>query len=107
MKLINLIPFKEAANAAQQLGGMLNLLGRGGDQGPGQALQYGTNIINNYYNTYSSGMSPSMAATSNATGDLNVATTVQIGTDKLDTVVQNSVLRTLKNGMQLQQAGGL
>jgi hypothetical protein len=97
-----------AIGVYQAFGGILNSLGRGGDQGPGQALQYGTNVTNNYYNTYGAGggMSPSMTS-SNTGGNLNVATTVQIGTDKLDTVVQNSVLRTLKNGMQLQQAGGL
>ena len=96
-----------AGNAAQQLGGMLNLLGRGGDQGPGQALQYGTNIVNNYYNSYAGGVSPSMASAANNAGDLNVTIPVNIGGQTIDTVVQNSVLRTLKNGMQLQQAGGL
>lgn len=100
------IDLTNAGNQAYQaFNGILNLLGRGGDQGPGQGLQYGTNITNNYYST-SGGMSPSMASTG---GNTNVIVNTQgmIETTRITELVQEGILRAKYEGRNLNPAGGL
>jgi hypothetical protein len=97
-----------AGNAAQQLGGMLNLLGRGGDQGPGQALQYGTNITNNYYNTYGGGMSPSTTTATGQAQPPEFKFTIEPGPkDAFTDMIQEGLLRIKYEGRSLNPAGGL
>jgi len=95
-----------ATNVYQAFGGMLNSLGRGGDQGPGQALQsgFGT-IINNYYNNYPVGQSMAVAATTSTT--INVNTPGIIETNKITELVQEGILRAKYEGRILNPAGGL
>ena len=97
-----------AGNAAQQLGGMLNLLGRGGDQGPGQALQYGSNITNNYYNTYGGGMSPSTTTATGQATPPEIKLVVESGPkDAFTDMIQEGLLRIKYEGRSLNPAGGL
>jgi hypothetical protein len=98
-----------ATNVYQAFGGMLNSLGRGGDQGPGQALQsgFGT-IINNYYNTYGAG-----GGDNNATKNATTTTTVNVNvpgvieTERITELVQEGILRAKYEGRVLNPAGGL
>jgi len=99
-----------ADSTAQKLGGMLNLLGRGGDQGPGQALQSGMGtIINNYYNNYSSGQAMAVAAATGTTSPItvNVNTPGIIETNRITELVQEGILRAKYEGRNLNPAGGL
>jgi len=97
-----------AANGVYQaFNGILNLLGRGGDQGPGQALQsgYGT-VINNYYNNYPAGTSMAVpGATGNTT--INVNTPGIVETNRITELVQEGILRAKYEGRILNPAGGL
>jgi hypothetical protein len=97
-----------AANGVYQaFGGILNSLGRGGDQGPGQALQsgFGT-VINNYYNTYPGGQSMAVpGATSSTT--INVNTPGIVETNRITELVQEGLLRAKYEGRILNPAGGL
>ena len=79
---------------------------RGGDQGPGQALQYGSYITNNYYNNYGAGMSPSMTNTSAST-NVTVNATGVIETSRITELVQEGILRAKYEGRNLNPAGGL
>jgi hypothetical protein len=97
-----------AGDAAQKLGGMLNLLGRGGDQGPGQGLQYGTNITNNYYNTTGGGMSPSTTTATGQAQPPEFKFTIEPGPkDAFTDMIQEGLLRIKYEGRSLNPAGGL
>jgi hypothetical protein len=96
-----------ATGVYQAFGGILNSLGRGGDQGPGQALQssFGT-TINNYYNTYPGGQSMAVpGATSSTT--INVNTPGIVETNRITELVQEGLLRAKYEGRILNPAGGL
>jgi len=97
-----------AANGVYQaFGGILNLLGRGGDQGPGQALQSGFGTtINNYYNTYPSGQSMAVPGASSST-TINVNTPGIVETNRITELVQEGILRAKYEGRILNPAGGL
>jgi len=101
----------QLANAAtsvyQAFGGMLNALGRGGDQGPGQALQYGFGtVINNYYNTYPDGTSTAVTGATSST-TINVNTPGIVETNRITELVQEGLLRAKYEGRVLNPAGGL
>lgn len=99
-----------ATSVYQAFGGILNSLGRGGDQGPGQALQstMGT-TINNYYNTYGAGTSMAVAAATgtNSPITVNVNTPGIIETTRITELVQEGILRAKYEGRNLNPAGGL
>jgi len=101
----------QLANAAtglyQSFDGILNSLGRGGDQGPGQALQssFGT-TINNYYNTYPGGQSMAVPGASSST-TINVNTPGIVETNRITELVQEGILRAKYEGRILNPAGGL
>jgi hypothetical protein len=95
-----------ANGVSQALGGMLNSLGRGGDQGPGQALQYGFgSTINNYYNTYGA------TAGANAPGQATppeIKLVIESGPkDAFTDMIQEGLLRIKYEGRSLNPAGGL
>ena len=91
--------------AYQAFGGILNLLGRGGDQGPGKNLSNAT-VINNYYNNYPGGESMAVgAATGNTTVNVNVPGMIE--TNKITELVQEGILRAKYEGRILNPAGGL
>jgi len=101
----------QLANAAtgvyQAFGGILNSLGRGGDQGPGQALQSGFGTtINNYYNTYPGGQSMAVPGASSST-TINVNTPGIVETNRITELVQEGILRAKYEGRILNPAGGL
>jgi hypothetical protein len=96
-----------ANSATQALGGMLNSLGVGGDQGPGQALQrgFGTTIYN-YYNTYPAGQSMAVSGATTST-TVNVNAPGIIETSAITEMVQEGILRAKYEGRTLNPAGGL
>ena len=97
-----------AANGVYQaFGGILNSLGRGGDQGPGQALQSGFGTtINNYYNTYPGGQSMAVSGATNST-TVNVNAPGIVSTNQITEMVQEGILRAKYEGRILNPAGGL
>jgi hypothetical protein len=104
-----------AKNAAQALGGILNLLGRGGDQGPGQAAQGAADITS--FSTNISPNAPGGPGTmyGRSIGDQNpnnlINVTVNannlIDPNQLAPIIQDTILRINRAGNQLSSTGGL
>jgi len=89
--------------AYQAFGGILNLLGRGGDQGPGKNLSNAT-VINNYYNTYPGGTNTTPGAQTLPELKLVVESGPR---DAIADMVQEGLLRLKYEGRSLNPAGGL
>lgn len=97
-----------ATSVYQAFGGILNALGRGGDQGPGQALQYGFGTtINNYYNNYPGGASMAVPGATSGNTNITVNTPGIIETSRITELVQEGILRAKYEGRNLNPAGGL
>jgi hypothetical protein len=97
-----------ATSVQQAFGGILNALGAGGDQGPGQALQrsFGS-TINNYYNTYPGGTSMAVPGATGGDTTININPGGMIETTRITELVQEGILRAKYEGRNLNPAGGL
>ena len=95
--------------AYQAFNGILNLLGRGGDQGPGQAAQYSTNVIP----SPGAGQIGGPAVLLGAGGDQGPGAHIQVYVDatsmvdsaNMTRVVQQAILEVNKNGYSTVPAG--
>jgi len=95
--------------AYQAFNGILNLLGRGGDQGPGQAAQYSTNVIP----SPGAGQIGGPAVLLGRGGDqgpgahieINIDATSMVDSSNMTRVVQQAILEVNRNGYSTVPAG--